>query len=153
MRAHQKAIAIASVALLAVLTFVLVRSQGRTQQAPETSAEPARTTPAIRWHATLQDALAEARRDGKTVFAKFHADWCGYCRLMLTETLSDAEVRQALQGFAAVKIDVDRHPDLVKRYGVGPIPAMFILDADGNVKRSLLGYRPAGEFLEFLARQ
>ena len=153
MRTHRKAIVIASVALLAVLTFVLVGSQGRTETAPETPAEPARTTPEIRWHATLDEALAEARRDGKPVFAKFHADWCGYCRLMLTETLADGEVREALKGFAAVKIDVDRHPEVVKRYGVGPIPAMFILDADGNVKRSLLGYRPAGEFLKFLARK
>ena len=110
MNTRRKAIVVASVALLAVLAFVLVRSQGRTQTAPEAPAEMARTTPEIRWHATLDEALAEARRDGKPVFAKFHADWCGYCRLMLTETLADPQVRQALGRFAAVKIDVDRSP-------------------------------------------
>jgi thioredoxin-related protein len=41
-------------------------------------------------------------------------------------------VKEFLQGYVCVAIDVDRNRDLTQQYGVRAIPAMFMLDSEGK---------------------
>src|ERR1051325_7657252 len=54
---------------------------------------------------------------GHTVLLDFQATWCGPCRSM-ESTVAQLKA----QGYPVRKVDVDREPDLVARYGIGPIP-------------------------------
>jgi thioredoxin 1 len=53
------------------------------------------------------------------------------------EELSD-ELAGKLQ---VVKVDIDEHPELARRYGVRSIPALKVF-VDGNVAKELLGAMP-----------
>jgi len=60
------------------------------------------------------------------ILIDFTAPWCGPCQLMnpiLASLAKDYQVR---------KVDLDSNPELAKRYGIGPIPALLIF-VDGQM--------------------
>ncbi|MFM7058836.1 MAG: thioredoxin domain-containing protein, partial [Planctomycetota bacterium] len=64
----------------------------------------------------------------------FHASWCGPCRRMESEVLSNAQVTSLLgNGIIGVKVDSDKHRDLVSRFGVRALPTDVIVAPDGKV--------------------
>ena len=106
----------------------------------------------IPWRTNLADALAESKKTGKPVLADFSASWCGPCQEMKHSAWPDAKVEEAVKrDYIPVMLDVDR-PEVegpAQKYKVEYIPAVFILDGEGNVvKRG--DYMSAGELLKFL---
>lgn len=57
------------------------------------------------------------------VLVDFYANWCGPCRL-LSPILEELE--QKNQKLKIIKIDVDKHQDLAKKYGIMSIPALKV---------------------------
>jgi len=97
---------------------------------------PAPST-AIAWRTSLDEALAEARRDRKRVVVDFSADWCPPCIAMKHDVWPDARVTAAVaSGYVPVLIDTDRDGATTARYGVRGIPTVLILDDTGGVIRS-----------------
>ena len=54
------------------------------------------------------------------VLVDFYAEWCGPCK-MLTPVLE-----RLGESFEIVKVDVDKHFDLAKEYGIMSVPTLFI---------------------------
>jgi len=75
---------------------------------------------------------------GPTVLYDFCADWCGPCRAMAptVEALAD-------RGYPVQKVNIDEHPELARKFRVGPIPC-FVLVVDGREVERLcrMGGRP-----------
>ena len=91
---------------------------------------------AIAWRTDLDSALGEARRTQKRVLVDFSADWCPPCIVMKHDVWPDSAVEQAVeQSFVPVLIDVDKNGVVPERYGVEGIPAVLILDDDGQTLR------------------
>ena len=78
------------------------------------------------------------------VMLDFHADWCGPCRQM-----RPAVERLAEKGYPIKSIDVDRSPDLVEKYGIGPIPTFIVVDTDGREIDRVSGAQPASQLAQF----
>ncbi len=79
--------------------------------------------------ASYGDAIHERERTGKPLFLLFTApSRCVYCRQLEAGALADPEVRQTLQGFVCVHIDVDKPESagLVQYYGVSGIPDVMV---------------------------
>lgn len=93
--------------------------------------------------ATLEQALAGGRAAGKPVALYFLASWCGFCKRMDANTLSDASVQQEMSRYYNVRVDPDGATGraLASRYGVSGFPTVLILDAHGNRVGTLSGYR------------
>ena len=118
-----------------------------------------RPSPIIPWRSNWSDAQAEARRSGKPVFAYFTADWCGPCQRMKHTTWADAGVEAALRDYVPVMVDVDRQPDLARKYVPTPrnleggIPAFRVLDQNGQIAREAVGAMPPEDFLKWLGKK
>ncbi len=84
------------------------------------------------WHASLDEGLATAQREGKPVLIDMWATWCKNCLTMDKTTLQNAEVRSALAGYVKVKFQAE-DPDLpparpiMQRFDAVGLPAYVIL--------------------------
>jgi len=104
----------------------------------------------IRFLESFHEARAEAGRSHRRILAYFTGRYCGWCRVMETRTLTDAEVVELSRGFVFVKLDAEKEPQLYDELGVDAIPRSFILTAEGARVDMLAGYRPAAEYAGWL---
>ena len=100
----------------------------------------------------LDQALTEARTQGKPVMLDFYADWCTSCKEMEKYTFNDPAVRAALAGAVVLQTDVTANDDqdqaLLKRFKlIGP-PAILFFSASGDElsRARVVGYMPAEKF-------
>ena len=92
----------------------------------------------IDWRKDFGSAIAEARVSDKPLLLVFSASWCPPCIVMKHEVWSDSEVSEVVKDrFVPLHIDVDDKQDkaIAARYGIRGIPAVLIIDANGDVLR------------------
>ena len=84
----------------------------------------------------------------KPVLLDFYADWCGPCRMVAPVVEQIAEENpQYLIG----KINVDKEPELARKFNVLSIPTLVVLK-DGNIISQSAGARPKADILALLER-
>lgn len=117
------------------------------------------TGPAPAFATTTLDgeALTLAQFRGKPLTIHFWATWCGVCSAMAhnvvalssdVPVVSVASLSGSEQEIAAHVVDhgfkfpviADPSGALAKRFGVNAFPTTFVIDADGNIRHSEVGY-------------
>ena len=86
----------------------------------------------------------EEVKEGK-VLVDFYADLCGPCK-MLGEVIE--EVSQEMD-IKILKVNVDKHEDLARKFGVMSIP-YIVLYENGEAKRSNLGFMMKEDLKKFI---
>jgi len=102
----------------------------------------------------IDQALEQARSEGKLVFIDTYATWCGPCKVM------DRVFEQKTVGtyfnsnFVNIKVDMDGPlgPKMLKEYQVVWLPTLLILDPQGIVK-SKVDRLVSGEELISIAKE
>ena len=79
------------------------------------------------------------------VLVDFYADWCGPCR-MLSPIIDEVSTEQNIK---VVKVNVDNHEDIAKKYGIMSIPTI-ILFKNGEEKNKNIGLLSKEDLLEFI---
>ena len=109
------------------------------------------------WEHDLEAAKARAKREHKQIFMDIWAEWCGPCQAMRKTVFPAPESQAALRDmvpFSACVQLKDTTPTanmpLASQYGVNVFPSLYVLDEDGKVVRTHIGFLPAKEFSEFL---
>lgn len=88
------------------------------------------------FHGSFDDALGEAREQGKKVFLDIYTDWCGPCIVMQETVFPLPEVGEYFNArFVNYKLDAEDEsiggPEIAARYEVKAYPTYLILDNEG----------------------
>ncbi|CAN5336836.1 hypothetical protein BH11ACT3_BH11ACT3_19090 [soil metagenome] len=125
-------IALAVVIAGSVGALALSRASDSGPSAVETAAPATASTTGV--YVDYSDtAIADAQ--GRVVLF-FHAPWCGQCRQLESDILSEG----VPDGITIIKVDWDTHQDLEEKYGV-PMRTTFVeLDDNDQVVQRHVAY-------------
>jgi thioredoxin 2 len=94
--------------------------------------------------ALLDEIVASA---GVPLLVDFWADWCGPCKAAAPHV--EATAKRSAGRALVLKVDADRHPDLVDRYRVQGFPTFLVLK-DGREVLRHPGYTNSAEMGRWL---
>ena len=110
---------------------------------------PEADTPAT-WHhaATMADALAYAKAEGRPLYVEFGSDGCPWCSRYDWLNYRDAEVVERLSRFALVKINRDLDPDqTAPGLGMDGVPCHALFDHEGHAVHQSNGWTPTHSYV------
>jgi uncharacterized protein YyaL (SSP411 family) len=106
--------------------------------------------PGIAWHG-YEEGLSLAKSGNKKIFLHFYTTRCHYCKVMQTETFTNAQVIAMLNdNFIPIKVDLGARPALGSTYPSPGVPMSWFLESNGDKIGSRAGYFPPDQFMEML---
>ena len=96
---------------------------------------------------TKENFEAEVLNSTKPCLVDFWATWCGPCKMIAPIIEEIAE--EYADVVKVCKINVDDEPELAIKYKVSSIPTVMLFE-NGNVKETVVGYRPKESFENML---
>lgn len=103
------------------------------------------------WSEDFEAARTLAVREGLPMFIDFNATWCGPCQMMARDVLPQERVADALRGFVAVRVDVDKDRQTAAAFRIEALPAFVVLNTAGREVYRFEGYRSVDDFLAEIA--
>ena len=104
----------------------------------------------IAWRDWDESAFEDAQREEKHVLLTLTATWCHWCHVMDQTTYSDPRVIEVINSrFIPVAVDVDRRPDLSRRYNQGGFPSFVFLTGAGELLTGRI-YTPPDQMMGVL---
>lgn len=87
-----------------------------------------------KWETNFAQAETEAKRLGRPLLVHFYAPWCGPCRKMEAQVLNTPELHRTISDhFVAVKVDIDKQPNVADRFKIKLLPSDCIVSPQGQV--------------------
>ncbi len=116
------------------------------------SASAPTAGPSLWLENAYEDALGQAKAQGKLVLVDTYAQWCAQCKELDEKTWPDPAVQAWIRQHAvAVRIDTDKvRPDLAARLRIQSYPTVLLLDAEGREVRRSLGFQKPPAMLAWL---
>ena len=82
---------------------------------------------------SVKDAQRLSPEDDIPILLHFDASWCGACRRMEKQVFYDTAVKASLaKRLIGVRVDADRHRDLIRRYRISTLPTEIVITPDGT---------------------
>lgn len=98
----------------------------------------------LAWQEWSPQVFEQARRESRLVLLDVVAEWCQFCKKMDITTYRDPKVLEMIgQRYIAVRADIDKEPDIRRRYGAYGVPAVVIFDGEGTEIIRRHGYLPS----------
>lgn len=103
------------------------------------------------FHGSFEEALNEAKTQGKLIFVDAYAEWCGPCKKMAATVFKEEAVGNYYNNnFINMKIDMEKGegPVLARKYQVRAYPSFFFIDEKGDIIAQATGGRETEQFLQ-----
>ncbi len=102
-----------------------------------------------------KEVLAKAKAENKYIIVDCYTDWCGWCKVMDKETMTNDEVITMVdQNYIAVKMDME-HGEGVKmamKYHISGFPSFLYFNTEGRYVYHSTGYQKKDAFLAELKK-
>lgn len=99
------------------------------------------------WGHDYTQARQRAKTLNRPVLVHFHATWCGPCQHMEHNVLNSNDVLKEIHSrCVAIKVDSDKHPNLVQQFGVEALPCDVIVSSDGKILKVNQGALSAEQY-------
>jgi len=98
----------------------------------------------------LDEAMSQAKTEGKIIFVDAYTTWCGPCKMMDKSVFTDEKVADFFnERFVNLKLDMEKGDGNTFRtkHGVVGFPSFLFLNAAGVVVHRGIGFQPAERFL------
>ncbi len=82
------------------------------------------------------------------ILIDFFATWCGPCQMIAGEL---EELSASDDTIKILKIDIDRHPEIAKEYGVMAVPTLLFIK-DGDLLERQTGFMPKEKIIEIFKK-
>jgi thiol-disulfide isomerase/thioredoxin len=113
--------------------------------------KPAPQTEPLVWEADFETALKRATAENRPLMVMLTATWCGPCKMLEDQTLSDPWIRHFLSPYVVVKAYEDRAVEA--RYKMGTsYPTLVFTDSKGEMVHNSMGFMPPHQFVVQCAR-
>lgn len=114
-----------------------------------TSTGTAKENPIVKLDAkqNIYELVAEAPG---VVLVDFYADWCGPCREQ-SRILEQSKQTACRNQASIIKVNVDKHRELAKRYKVSSLPTLLVVK-DGKIVERKTGIADHRKVAALLAR-
>ena len=99
-----------------------------------------------------QEVLNKARAEHKPIFLDIYASWCGPCKMLKRETFPDKDAGEYFNAhFVNTSFDgeVGDGIMLASKFNIEGYPALFVLDENGKVIKTSMGFLNADELIQF----
>jgi thioredoxin:protein disulfide reductase len=118
-------------------------------------ALPKKVESSIEWKPFSEQAVVDARKQGKGVIIDSYATWCIPCKELDELTFTNSDVRKEAEKFVTLKLDLTSNdPDTEagrarSKFKIVGVPTILFLDANGNEMPGLRleGFEKADKFL------
>lgn len=109
-------------------------------------------TSATQWMTSFEDAKKMSIATNKLILIDFWATWCGPCKRMDSDTWNKPEVKELLNAYVPLKIDIDVFKRISNKYSANRIPYVLIVDANGEIVFNETGYKSKTQMLRVLKK-
>ena len=105
------------------------------------------------YEGTWEEALAKAAKEDKYIFLDAYAAWCGPCKVMAKREFVKEEVGDYFnKNFINFMMDMEKDPEgkrLGNKYEITAYPTLFIINANEEVVKQVIGYHKGKELITF----
>ncbi len=122
--------AAATAAAFSALGCTTKKMDSAAPRTPKASAEKGKEL--IAWAASYDQAVTQAKQQGKPVMVDVMASWCGVCRKLDAQIWTREDVATVSERFVAAKVDGDKQPDVKSKLTVSGYPTTLFLTAEGK---------------------
>lgn len=97
------------------------------------------------------EAVAQAKKDGKLLFVHFYGIWCPPCNMLEEYVYGDKAFLEATNGMVRVMLDADSDLswDWKAKFKIGGYPTVVIATADLQEIDRMVGYRPPAKVVKW----
>ncbi len=91
---------------------------------------------------TFDQALAQAKQEGKMLFIDCYTSWCGPCKMLASKVFPQKKVGDYFnQVFVSMKVDMEKGEgvELKKRFAVKAFPTLLFISNDGKEINRIVG--------------